>query len=420
MQRVSVDYDVCIIGAGPAGMMAAIAAETEGVSVCILEKNTHAGRKLLITGGGRCNLTHIGDIDDFVRDCYPYGNTLKPAFYAFSPEQTGAFFHEQGLKTYVSENGSIFPESEQAGDVCRILVGQIGQYGAVVHYAQQVRAAEKNDDGFTVITEKKRFTSLAMIVATGGKSWPQTGSTGDGYEMAQYFGHGIVRPVGILCPMVAREAWVGGLQGLSLPKVGIRLKIKSKARVFSGEMVFTGDGIGGPAAFDVSRVAVELLNYQERVQVTIDFLPDVQRDELSSLLIERCAAHPKKEIAGVLCEWFPKRLSAFLQTCICGADRVLTCAFPKPQRLKLVEAIKAMPLTLIRSGPLEKATVTRGGISRNEINSKTMQSRLCQGLFFAGEVIDIDGPCGGYNLQIAFSTGFLAGKSAAQYVSVLK
>ena len=416
MPQTSMDYDVCIIGAGPAGMMAAIAAGHQGDSVCVLEKNSNAGRKLLVTGGGRCNLTHAGSIDDFVRNCQPYGNTLKPSFYTFSPEETLRFFHQQGLQTYANENGSVFPTSERAGDVCKILVEQVRQVGAVICYGQSVKAVEKTDGRFAVVTEKKRFSCRALIVATGGKSWPQTGSTGDGYKLAKSFGHTILSPVGILCPMVARESWVRDLQGLSLPNVAVRMKTKSKTKAFTGEMVFTGDGIGGPMVFHVSRVAVDLLNRQESVSVTIDFFPDIQRDELSSLLIERCASHPQKEIAGLLCEWFPKRLSAFLQTSACGSEPVLACAFQKSQRQKLVEAIKAMPLTLIRSGPLEKATVTRGGVERKEIDFKTMQSRLCDGLFFAGETIDIDGPCGGYNLQIAFSTGVLAGRSAAGFL----
>jgi predicted Rossmann fold flavoprotein len=216
-----------------------------------------------------------------------------------------------------------------------------------------------------------------------------------------------------------REKWVPDLQGLSLPKVAIRLKTGSKAKCFLGEMVFTEDGIGGPAVFDVSRSAAELLNHQKTVPITMDFLPDVKPEELAAMLIERCAAHPKKEIAGILSEWFPKRLSVFLQTYACGTQPVLACAFQKSQRQKLVEAVKATPLTLIRSGPLEKATVTRGGVSRKEIDSKTMRSRLCEGLFFAGEVMDVDGPCGGYNLQIAFSTGVLAGRSAADSLCLL-
>ena len=413
------DYDMCIIGGGAAGMMAAIAAGGEGVSVCVLEKNANAGRKLLVTGGGRCNLTHAGGIDDFVRDCHPYGNTLKPSFYAFPPAQTPVFFQRHGLETYTDKAGCIFPVSEQAGDVCRILIEQARQAGAVMCYGQPVKAVEKRDEGFAVMTEKKCFSCRALIAATGGKSWPQTGSTGDGYTIAKSFGHTIIPPIGILCPMVVRETWVSDLQGLSLPAAAIRMKKKSNVKVFSGEMVFTSDGIGGPVVFGVSREAVELLNHQGNVPVTIDFLPGIQREALSSLLIERCAAHPRKEIAGLLCEWFPKRLSAFLQTCACGSGPVPACAFRKSQRQKLVEAIKATPLTLIRSGLLEKATVTRGGIQRTEIDSKTMQSRLCEGLYFAGEVIDVDGPCGGYNLQIAFSTGFLAGKSASCYLRSL-
>jgi len=416
MPQALVDYDVCIIGAGPAGMMAAIAAGQAGVSVCVLERNSSAGRKLLLTGGGRCNLTHAEGIDDFVRACHPYGNTLKPAFYTLSPDQTLAFFHQRGLKTYTDGDRCVFPVSEHAADVCQVLTDQLRQTKGIIYTGQAVTAVEKKADGFTVITERGQFLCRALIVATGGKSWPQTGSTGDGYKFAGSLGHTVLSPVGILCPMVVHEHWVGDLQGLSLPDIAIRVKVKSGAKIFTGEMVFTSNGIGGPAVFDVSRIAVELLNHRENVPVTIDFLPGIQREQLTSLLIDRCVSHPKKEIAGLLCEWFPKRLSAFLQRCACGAKPVMACVFEKTQRQKLTEVIKAMPLTLIRSGSLEKATVTRGGVNHREIDFKTMQSRLCPGLFFAGEVVDVDGPCGGYNLQIAFSTGCLAGKSAADYV----
>jgi hypothetical protein len=414
MPQDAMECDVCIIGAGPAGMMAAIAARAGGVSVCIVEKNSAVGRKLLLTGGGRCNLTHAGGIEDFVRDCFPYGNALKPAFYAFSPQQTLDFFHQHQLQTYTDEDGCVFPVSERAQHVCGILLEQLQQQGVAIHYGQAVAGVENNDRGFSVVTAKRRIACTELIVATGGRSWPQTGSTGDGYAIAEQFGHSIVPQVGVLCPMVVREDWAGALQGLSLPKAAIRMKVQSKAKLFTGKMVFTADGIGGPAVFDVSRSAAELLHEQKGVPVTIDFYPDRTREEVSALLIERCAAHPKKDIAGLLCEWFPRRLSAFLKTQACGDEPVLACALPKVQRQKLVEAIKAMPLTLIRSGSLEKATVTRGGVQRREIDSHTMQSRLREGLYFAGEVVDVDGPCGGYNLQIAFSTGFLAGQSAAQ------
>ena len=408
--------DLCVIGAGPAGMMAAVTARRLGVRVCMLEQNSNVGRKLLVTGGGRCNLTHRGSIDDFVRQCSPYGNTLKPAFYTLSPEQTLAFFHEHGLKTYTDEKGCVFPVSERAAEVNQILVNQVQHCGVDIQYARQVLSVEKQADEFTVTTEKEIFHCRVLIVATGGKSWPQTGSTGDGYRIAESFGHSIVSPVGILCPMVARESWPAKLRGLSLPKVGIRVKVKSKAMVYTGEMVFTDNGIGGPAVFDVSRVAAELLTQTDTVPVTIDFCPDIEQQTLASKLIELCALHPKKEIAGILSEWFPRRMAEYLQICACGQQAVQGSHFTKQQRQLLVDALKALPLTLVRSGSLEKATVTRGGVCRKEIDSKTLQSRLCEGLFFAGEVMDVDGPCGGYNLQIAFSTGALAGQSAVAFI----
>lgn len=394
--------------------MSSIAARWAGCDVCVIEKNSNAGRKLLATGGGRCNLTHAGRIDDFVRACMPYGHFLKPAFYAMSPEQTLAFFHERGLKTYVDDEGCVFPVSERASDVHRILLEQMQADGVAICYGRPVVLVEKTDELFVVQTEKRRINAKAVIVATGGKSWPKTGSTGDGYTIAESFGHSIEPATGILCPMVTQEGWPGELQGVSLENAAIRLKIKSKASVYSGKMVFTADGIGGPAVFDVSRTAADLLRKQSQVPVTLDFWPKYQREQLSSKLIDLCAAHPKKDVAGILAQWFPKRLAGYLQIVACGDRPVQGCQLSKFQRQRLVEALKATPLTFIQSGPLEKATVTRGGICLKDIDSRTMQSRLCEGLFFAGEVMDVDGPCGGYNLQIAFSTGALAGQSAAK------
>lgn len=411
---MSEEFDLCVIGAGAAGMMAAATGARGGLSVCVLERNTNPGRKLLITGGGRCNLTHAGSIDDFVQACQPYGHTLKPAFYAFSPEQTLVFFHERGLETYIDEAGCVFPISERAGDVHRILVEQMQRSGVTVQYAKPVKSVEKQGERFLVMTESGTFRAKAVLVTTGGASWPRTGSTGDGYRIAEQFGHTIEPPVGILCPMAAKEPWPSALQGVSLDNVNIRLKVKSKPHIFSGELVFTADGIGGPVVFDVSRVAAELLKGQSEVVITLDFWPGQSPDQAASILIEQCAANPKKEIAGILSQWFPKRLGAFFQECACGTHADQGCNLPREHRRKLVDALKATPLTLIGSGPLEKATVTRGGVFHKEIDPQTMQSRLCEGLYFAGEVVDVDGPCGGYNLQIAFSTGVLAGRAIAR------
>ena len=220
--------------------------------------------------------------------------------------------------------------------------------------------------------------------------------------------------------MVAREPWPGTLQGLSLTASVIRLKVKSKGHLFRGELVFTADGIGGPVVFDVSRPAAELLTRQPAVEVTLDFWPELTKEELSARLIELCAANPQKDIAGILSQQFPRRLAGFFQSAACGPGSVKGCSLSRPQRLCLVEALKATPLTLVRSGPLEKATVTRGGVCRGQIDPHTLQSRLCDGLFFAGEVIDVDGPCGGYNLQIAFSTGALAGQAMAEKLLGMK
>ncbi|MCI0498547.1 MAG: NAD(P)/FAD-dependent oxidoreductase [Planctomycetales bacterium] len=409
--------DVCIIGAGPAGLMAAIYAARSGAQVCILERNSSAGRKLLLTGGGRCNLTHAGDIEDFVRACQPYGHSLKRAFYTLPPRDLVEFFAQRGLATTTESDGCIFPCTGRAPQVCRILVDEAKKQGVVLRYGRRVICIAKAPAAFDVQTEKERFLCKCLVAATGGVSWPKTGSTGDGYALAKTFGHTIRQPVGILCPVVCLEPWPGTLQGVSLEQVSIRIRLEGKTSTVSGALVFTEDGIGGPAAFDVSRVvADEVRCGTSSAALELDLCPNRPQATLDAELLRLCAEHPKKELSGALAFWLPRHIGGLLQQMVCGQEAIPAGQLRKEHRRRLAGLLKAMPLTVVRCGDLEKATVTRGGVCRGEINFKTMGSRLCEGLYFAGEVIDADGPCGGYNLQIAFSTGALAGLHAAEYV----
>lgn len=409
-------YDVCIVGAGPAGLMASIFAARQGASVCIIERNTNAGRKLLLTGGGRCNLTHTGTIDDFVTACHPYGRMLKHAFYTLSPEQLLTFFHDRGLQTQMEGDGCVFPREESASHVRQILLDEAAAVGVSILYGQRVISVEKNGDYVVVGTEPNRMLASSLMIATGGVSWPQTGSTGDGYRIAESFGHTIVPPVGVLCPVVCGESWLAALQGTSLPRVLIRVKTGKKPTLISGAVVFTEKGLGGPAAFDVSRLLADTFRCGQALSASLDVCPDREDLSLDTVLIEQCAAHPKKEISGIVSTLLPRRLAELLTTRVLGQEKITGAQLPKKARIQLVQLIKHMPLTLTACGDLDKATVTRGGVNNTEVDFKTLQSRLCPGLYFAGEVLDVDGPCGGYNLQIAFSTGALAGISAAQAV----
>lgn len=407
---------ICVIGAGPAGLIAAIEAQ-QNASVTILERGSSAGNKLLLTGGGRCNLTHMGAIEDFIKACRPYGNSLKPAFFAFSPQELSNFFQERHLETITEPNGCIFPRFGRASDVLRILLQEAGGKGVRLVTGDRVRRIEKREDRFVVQTESRSESYGSVIVATGGVSWPQTGSSGDGYLFAQQFGHTVTSPIGILCPIVCKEDWPGALQGTSLEQAAITVKSGGKPVVCKGAAVFTEDGIGGPAAFDVTRVSAPLVRQQLPVGAHLDFCPQVSASQLETELIKACAEHPKKETSSIMNAYLPRRVCELLLKMANVKPGACGGQLRREERRHLLEFVKQMPLTIVGHAPIEKATVTGGGISVKEIDSRTMQSRLCEGLFFAGEIIDADGPCGGYNLQIAFSTGALAGRSAARYVN---
>lgn len=405
---------VCVIGAGPAGLMAAIAAGMHA-SVIVLERGDAAGRKLLLTGGGRCNLTHDGSVEDFIKACKPYGNSLKPAFFTLSPHELTRFFQERNLETVTEPNGCVFPRSGTARDVRTILLHEAGEKGATFYFGHRVQRIEKQGHGFSVGTDKDLFSCASVIIATGGVSWPQTGSTGDGYSLAQQFGHTVITPIGILCPVVCKEKWCGLLQGTSLAEAAITVRMGSKSAVCRGAAVFTEDGVGGPAAFDVTRLSAASVRMGHAVAASFDFYPQLSRPQLESALIEMCSRHPKKEMLSILNAYVPKRICDLVLKAAGLPPDAAGGQLRKEERKRVLESLKDMPLTIVKHAAIEKATVTGGGVAAKEIDLKTMQSRLCPGLFLAGEVIDVDGPCGGYNLQIAFSTGALAGQSAAAY-----
>lgn len=406
---------VCIVGAGPAGLTAAVFAAQAGAKVLLIERGTVAGRKLLKTGRGRCNITHTGTMDDFVRAYDDCGRFLKPALYEYPPQAVREFFRSHQLATKEEKDGCVFPITDRAADVCRILVDTARRLNVEFLYGRHVWSVEKSSAGFYVTTDKQTVRAAAVLLATGGMSWSYTGSTGDGYRIAAELGHTIIPPKAALCPLITEETWPGTLQGVGIPEVIIGAVLNKKKIEACGPLMFTGDGIGGPAVFDLSRHLTDALTCsQSPVPITVDFLPAVEAADLDQWLIAQCAAQPKREVAGLLSVKLPRQFCLQLEEFFSPGRPTIAAHFTKDQRADLLRRIKAMPLTIAKTAPLEQATVTRGGVSRDQIDPQTMQSRLCDGLFFAGEVIDADGPCGGYNLQIAWSTGALAAKTAAR------
>ena len=408
--------DVAIIGAGPAGLMASISSAKAGAKTAIIEANTSAGRKLLRTGRTRCNLTHAGSVEDFVKAYGTFGRFLRHSLYNFSSEDLRGYFAHHNLKTKVEKDGCVFPITERAGDVVRILADDARRLSVRFLYGRRVQSVEKDQDGFILRTDGEKITACSIIIATGGVTWPHTGSTGDGYKFAQALGHTIVEPKACLTRLITTETWPGQLAGVGVRNVIITAKTGNRKLYTSGPMMFTHDGIGGPAIFDLSRLITDFLpNATQPIKITIDMIPAYQAEELDREIVSLCAKYPQKELSGVLARLLPHSLAANIARRLNPSAIIPAGQLQKHHRRQLVEMLKKLPLSIKATSPIAEATVTRGGVSTDEINPKTMESKLCAGLFFAGEVVNVDGPCGGFNLQIAFSTGCLAGKMAAEH-----
>lgn len=414
----NMDSEICILGAGPAGLMAAICAARERPGVTVVEASPSAGRKLLVTGGGRCNLTHDATIDEFVRAFGEAGRFLRHSFHEMSPTDVRTFFHDHGLLTTVEADGCVFPADGRAVDVREVLLTEAKQAGARLQCGSPAIGVALEENAFAVATARHVVRAKRLIVATGGVSWPQTGSTGDGYRFAAALGHTVVAPKAALVPLITQQKWPGSLAGVAVRDVRIYAKCSPRKIVSVGAIVFTQDGLGGPAAQDISRLlADELADGRSDIGLCIDLLPQTPLPELDGQLQQRLSAHARKTISNVLAELVPRRLAATFCT-LAGCDGETQAGqVSKEMRRTIGALLKALPVNVTGTRPIAEATVTRGGVDRRQIDPKTMASKVCTGLYFAGEVIDAEGPCGGYNLQMCFSTGALAGRSAARSLS---
>ncbi|UCC98054.1 MAG: NAD(P)/FAD-dependent oxidoreductase [Phycisphaerales bacterium] len=409
------ETEVCIIGAGPAGLMAAIFAAEAGARTTVVEANSSPGRKLLLTGAGRCNLTHEAAPQELVRAFGAKGRFLSYSLYQFSPQAVQDFFARLGLGMKLEKDGCVFSAAGRASDVRDALVDRARSLGVTLLYGRRVGVVAREAGSFVVGAGQGQIRADKLIVATGGLSWPQTGCTGDGYRFARQFGHTIVETKASLVPVVTREDWPGQLAGTAVQEAKISTHINNRKLTTAGAIIFTDDGIGGPAVLDMSWYLTDHLPAaQTPIGLTLDLAPYIEQVQLEAQMTERMAGNAKKKMRNVLAEFVPKRLSVLL----CGQascdDALPAGQIKKDARKRLIRLIKALPLSIVRTRPISEATVTRGGVSVSEIEPKTMESKICPGLFFAGEVLDIDGPCGGYNLQACWSTAALAGSPGAQ------
>ncbi|MCX5644759.1 MAG: NAD(P)/FAD-dependent oxidoreductase [Phycisphaerae bacterium] len=406
---------ICVIGAGPAGLMAAIHAAAGQTPTWVVEANAAAGRKLLLTGGGRCNFTHAADPRELANAFGKAGRFLRHSLYEFSPNEVRKFFRSRGLADAVEPDGCVFPAHRGAADVRDILANEAQKLGTHFRYRARVRTIAADDEGFRIDTESRKVLAERVILATGGVSWPQTGSQGDGYTFAAQLGHTVVPPKPALVPLVTRETWPQELAGISLSGVRLWATVHGRKLATAGNMLFTCNGIGGPAVLDLSRLLADDLGEKGAgIDIGIDALPALDPSQLDQRLQQEGRTHSKKAIANILSELVPRQFARIVcRLAQCDGDSQAG-QLSAEKRRQLVRVLKSLPLCVTGTEPIAKATVTHGGVSREEIDPRTMESKIRPGLFFAGEVIDLDGPCGGYNLQMCWSTGALAGRSAAR------
>ena len=405
--------EILVAGGGAAGMMAALFAARAGASVTLLERNEKLGKKIYITGKGRCNLTNDCSLEEFLRQVPRNPRFLYGALNRFGPQDMMALMEEAGCPVEVQRGQRVFPRSEKASDVIRALARLMEQAGVRVRLHSRIQSliVQEGRAAGVVLESGERLEADAVILALGGQSYPMTGSTGDGYALAREAGHHVLPPEAVLSALETVEDWPRALQGLALKNVRLTLRSGRKTLYTElGEMLFTHFGISGPLVLEMScHLPAELA----QAQVTLDLKPGLTPEQLDLRLQRDFAAQPRKQLQNVLPGLLPLRLSALFPD-LAGVSGERICGqITRGEREQLGAALKALPITLRARRPLAEAIVTRGGVDVKEIQPATMESKLLPGLYFAGEMIDVDAHTGGFNLQIAFSTGALAGGSAA-------
>ncbi len=401
---------VCVVGGGAAGMMAAGTALQYGASVTIFESMPFLGKKLGITGKGRCNVTNDSDINEFLENVPKNPRFLYTALSALSPSDTMTFFESMGVELKTERGKRVFPKTDKA----KTIVDALKKYcsGATV-ICEKVKKIIKNSENFTVITQNGSYEFDKVIIATGGKSYPLTGSDGSGYRLAINLGHKITELRPSLIPLVSNDKICSELQGLSLKNVGIKIYDTQSKLMYSdfGEMMFTHFGVTGPMILSASAHLID--KDISTLTLYIDLKPALDDKTLDSRLLSDFAKNTNKDFINSLSELLPSKLIApFVD--LCGIDpRKKVNTITKEERKNILENLKQFKINLSGVRPIEEAIITSGGVEVKEISPKTMESKLIEGLYFAGEIIDVDAYTGGFNLQIAFSTGYLAGMNSA-------
>jgi predicted Rossmann fold flavoprotein len=410
-------YDLIVVGGGAAGLIAAGRAAQKGIRVLLLEKMRRAGRKLLITGKGRCNITHDADQSVYYQNIFPNGRFLKHAFHAFFVNDILDIMHEQGVETTTERGSRVFPVSNNAADVVNALLRWMGNKNIDILYGERVvDVIIENNTVRGVVSSgengKRIIFGSNVMICTGGKSYPATGSTGDGYTLAKQAGHAVTDVFPALVPLVTAGETAGKLQGLGLKNVKAVVWVNGKKQKEDfGEVMFAHYGLSGPIILTLSRYVVEELAKKHKVEISIDLKPALDEQKLDARLLRDLNEHGKKQVENIFRLWLPAKLIPVFQEILQLDGTKLCNQLGGKERRKILFLMKDFRFEISGHPGFKEAIITAGGVSTSEIQSKTMESKLVKGLYFAGEVIDLDGNTGGFNLQIAYSTAWLAANS---------
>ena len=404
---------IVIVGAGPAGMMAAAAAAECGGSVLLLEKMPRVGRKMMITGKGRCNVTSADDVPDIIRNIIGNGRFLNSSLRAFDNADVMAFFEGLGVPLKTERGNRVFPQSDRAADVVDAMVKHLRDQEVEIRTNTSVSGllTEANKICGVRLVDGSEVEAAAVILAMGGASYPATGSTGDGHVLARAVGHTVTPIFPALVPLVTRETWVREVQGLSLRNVRATLyHAGKKEQDFFGEMLFTHFGVTGPIILQLSRRASELLRDGKKdIELRLNLKPALTHEKLRERVDRDFAAYEQKHLHNGMIDLLPKRLIDIVLNAAGLAPERVVGQISSKERERLVRVLQELPLTIMGTRPVAEAIVTAGGVATHEINPRTMESKIVKHLYFVGELVDVDAYTGGYNLQAAFSMGHAAG-----------
>lgn len=407
-----IQTDLAVVGAGPAGMMAAITAASNGKNVVLIEKNASPGKKLLITGNGRCNITNNAPMTQILKKFQKKGNFLRTAFNHFTNQDLMKFFESRGLKLKVENEGRVFPVTDNSRDVLNILLKELKNQSVTIKYKTTVVSIHPTADGFILkLDDGRDVITNNVVLATGGITYSATGSSGDGHTMAKETGHSISELKPGIVPLKTAETWTRDLSGIQLEAISASLKHSKGKLKIQGDLLFTHHGVSGPMILDNSSKLVEILSEDGKIFLNLDLTPDLTWEELADEFLTATHEHGKVDLANYMKFKLPNRMIPIFLSIARAQPKVKMNQVGKKERNSILNLMKSFPITVTGHQSMDRAMVTCGGVSSKDFNPNTMESKHHTGLYFAGELVDGCGPSGGYNLQQAFSTGYLAGSS---------